>query len=228
MQYIKKGAAPHELKNWFDGQVVAGKRINSRYDDLDPKVKKIVEKCLLVEQGWLCCYTGMSLSEDNFHIEHLTPQSTSRANDTYEDVNYSNMLAAYPRGACKFGAKVRGDKHIPINPLQKTCGGNFDFDFDGHITGKNKAAKQTIEVLNLESPLLDEMRYQAIEAALSPNNKPRSEAQIKTIAEKYCTLNASGKYPRFCFVVSQVAQKQLEKIEKQRKRRKAIQGSKKK
>ena len=131
MRYIKKGAAPRELKVWFDGQVIGGKRMNSHFTNLDPQVKDLIGQYLLVEQGWLCGYTGMSLTEDDYHIEHLLPQSISRARDTYEDVDYRNMLAAYPKGPCSYGAQARGDRPLPIDPFQPVCATKFDFDSDG-------------------------------------------------------------------------------------------------
>ena len=228
MKYIRKGATPRELTVWLKGQVINGERINSRYSDLEPSVKDLIEQKLLEEQGWLCCYTGISLTETDFHIEHLIPQSTSKAQNTYEDVDYKNMLAAYPKGACSFGAKVRRDKSLPVHPLHRSCEVKFDFDRDGHIAGKDDGAEKTIKILNLDSLMLDEMRKQAIDAVIAPDNKPRSEAQIKTIAERYCTMNKNGKYPNFCYVVAQVAQKQLGKIERERKRQKAIREQAKK
>lgn len=228
MKYIRKTTPPSELRKWFKKQVVDGKRINSHYRNIPSQVKRVIEEHLLSEQGWLCCYTGMLLIDGNFHVEHVIPQSVSKIQGTYEDVDYNNMLAAYPRGDSSYGAKVRGDKPLLITPLQKNCGENFDFDFDGRISGKNKNAIQTINTLKLDSPLLDEMRYQAIEEALSPNNKPRSEAQLKIIADQFCTVNKNGRYPKFCFVVSQIARKKLDRIERERKRRSAILRNKKK
>ena len=222
MKYIRKGKTPHELKAWLKDQVVNGKRINSHYKDLPPSVKNAIETKLLEEQGWLCCYTGISLVESDFHIEHVVPQSLSRARDTYEDVDYNNMLAAYPRGSCAFGAKARGDKPLAVNPLNPKCEAVFDFDADGHITSNDSGARETIKVLKLDSPILDDMRNRAIVEVIFPKNKPRSEAQIKTIAEKYCTINKNGRYPKFCYVVALVAQKQLGRMERERKRLRAI------
>jgi uncharacterized protein (TIGR02646 family) len=224
MKYIKKGASPRQLTEWFNGQPVEnGDHINCRYEQLDPEVKNIVEQQLLQEQGWLCCYTGMSISGDNFHIEHLIPRSISKSRGTHEDVDYQNMLAAYPKGNCPFGAKIRENKPIPITPLQPICEYKFQFDLEGNITGVDEDATYTINCLRLDHEMLDEMRKAAIDEALFPDNHRLSQAQINVVIHEYCSRNRSGKYPKFCFVIAQAAQQLLGRIDREKRRQQAIQ-----
>lgn len=230
MKYIKKGAAPHELKKWFKGQPLEnGRRLNCHYEDLESEVKDIIEKRLLEEQGWLCCYTGMSISETNFHIEHLIPRAVSRRQGTHEDVDYKNMMAAYPRvNNCPFGARVRGDKPLPVHPLRASCERKFRFDLEGGITGVDQDANNTIRCLKLDHDMLTQMRQAAIDEALFPKKHPLSKAKIQLVAKSYCTTNATGQYPRFCFVVAQAAQQYLQIIAREKKRQKAIRKQAKK
>lgn len=224
MKYIRKGASPRQLIEWFNCQPMEnGERINCRYEQLDSEVKKIVEQQLLQEQGWLCCYTGMSITGDNFHIEHLVPRSVSKSQGTHEDVNYQNMLAAYPQGNCPFGAKIRENKPFPVTPLQPICEHKFRFDLDGHITGIDEDANTTINCLRLDHEMLDEMRKAAIDEVLFPNHHRLSPAQINVIVRDYCSRNGSRRFPKFCFVVAQAAQQLLEKIDREKRRQQAIQ-----
>ncbi len=48
---------------------------------------------MLIEQFYICCYTGLRLSEKNNHIEHLIPQKDSRDRGKPEEtVDYKNMV----------------------------------------------------------------------------------------------------------------------------------------
>ena len=92
MKYIRKGPSPRELREWFK-PAEDGRRINRGYDDMPTNVKNAVKERLLDEQGGLCCYTGMRVSLQNSHIEHFKPQKLCT---DHEDVDYMNLLAAYP------------------------------------------------------------------------------------------------------------------------------------
>jgi uncharacterized protein (TIGR02646 family) len=247
MKYINKSSQPKELRQWFDEVPVDdnGERINCDYGNgLPSVVKQLVKKNLLKEQGWLCCYTGIRINDKKSHIEHLKPQSICKEEGNYEDVNYNNLLAAYPKGECPFGARYK--KHwyhtdLFITPLNRQCETKFLFDMEGRISAadieekavedtnnKNKKqekspAETTIENLKLDHPLLTEMRLEAINEVFFPDNKKLSEAKLRTIVENgYSQPDKEGRYPHFCFVIEQVALEILRKTEQNRRRRKAI------
>ncbi len=169
------------------------------------------------------------------HIEHLKPQSVSKCNGDYDDVAYENMLAAYPRGKCLFGARARENWYEPeefIHPLEKSCESKFEFDAEGCIKPRQKndsQANKTIDKLRLNHSSLDEMRKQAIDEALFPEDTILSEAKLRRIVENgYSVLDSRGRYPHFSFIIEQVARIVLKKAEQDRKRRQAIQKQKRK
>jgi len=165
MKYIEKRPAPRELREWFNGQPFEhGRRINCRYKDMPGGVKTIVKRSLVDEQGSLCCYTGMRIDESNSHIEHLNPQNRREG---HEDVEYTNLLAAYPlaepgSGApqCRFGAHVKAgwyDPELLVSPLDRRCETSFRFDLQGRIIPAHmddRAAETTIERLKLNDESL--------------------------------------------------------------------------
>ena len=222
MKHIIKSSSP-ELHRWFNAQpIVDGHRINVSYDDMP---KEAVKQSLLDEQGGLCCYTGIRIDEDNSHIEHLKPQSQCV---DHEDVDYANLLAAYPSNECPFGARAKGewyDAQLLISPLDKRCESCFRFDLSGGIKPANEndpAVIETIRRLCLDHGSLTEMREKAIKNALFPRNHRRSEAQLHKITQSYCARNTRRQFPHFCFVIQQTAQELLGKIERRRKRKQAI------
>lgn len=229
MKFIIKGNAPAELRHWIEGQPVeGGRRINCRYTHMPGDVKRVVKQCLLNEQGWLCCYTGMLVDEAGSHVEHFKPQSLCQET---EDVDYANLLAAYPGDnvrSCPYGAHAKGnwyDEALLVSPLRGDCESRFLFDQFGRISPaseKDLAAVETIGHLHLDDRSLTEMREQAINATLYTKGRERSAAQLQRIATDYCQRDRVGKFRTFCFVVQQAAQTLLHRAERERRRKQAI------
>lgn len=191
MKYIKKSFTPRKLKDWFNNleKDENGCLINCRYDgDLPSDVHKELRQFLLEEQGFLCCYTGLRIDDDTSHIEHIKPQSISKKDPhDHDDVNYYNMLAAYPKPPnipkretktkkSLFGAIFREDKELSVSPLCPDCQRKFSFDLDGGIESANPDTKnqedrkddasKTIRALNLDHSSLVDMRKVAIDEFL--------------------------------------------------------------
>ena len=235
MKHIVKGNPPSELRRWFDGQPAQeGRRLNCGYADMPGEVKRVVKQHLLEEQGGLCCYTGILLSERRAHIEHFKPQSLCH---NQEDVEYTNLLAAYPgdnASKCPYGAHAKAnwyDNKLLISPLHGNCENRFRFDQFGRITAASDndvAAKETIERLCLDHGSLTELRKQAIDTVLFRKGQPLSKAQLYTITQSFCNRNVRQQFPMFCFVIVQAAQALLHQAERERKRKQAIRQRKRK
>lgn len=226
MKHIVKMGQPHELRQWFENQPIEdGHRINCSYGDMPGEVKQIVKQQLIREQGGLCCYTGIRINYQASHIEHFKSQRQCKEETTNEDVDYTNMLAAFPgdRTPCSFGARVKGDWYdtqLLISPLRQDCETRFRFDLLGQITSAQKddqAAQETIKNLSLDHGSLTEMRKQAIDTALFRQNQSLSEAQLRRVSEGYSQRNSSQLFKPFCFVIIQAAQELLRKVERRRK-----------
>lgn len=231
MKHIVKGSEPAQLRQWINGQPVEnGRRINCSYRDMPGTVKAVVKQRLILEQGGLCCYTGISVTETQSHIEHFLPQTLCTDTD-YKDVEYTNLLAAYPgedRPTCPFGARARGSWYDPVllvSPLRGDCERRFVFRLNGRIEAANSGddgAVQTIKKLHLDHESLAELRKQQIDAVLFPASRQLSNNQLKRIAEVYCQKDRQQRYRPFCFVVQQAANELLRKAERERIRRTAI------
>ncbi len=229
MKQIVKTSEPHELRHWFQAQPLEnGRRINCGYNDMPGDVREVVKQQLLAEQGWLCCYTGRRIDGRSSHIEHFKPQSRCLE---YEDIDYANLLAAYPgpnAPKCPFGAHEKADWYdaeLLINPLKPQCDHAFRFDQSGSIHPAKEsdiAARETIRRLCLNHKQLVELREQAIEEALFPEGQTLSKAKLEKIVAGFCNRNGKGQYPAFCFVVAQVAPLVLKKAEQNQTRRLAI------
>lgn len=225
MKHISKKEQPHELRLWVNGQPVNedGAHINCKYEDMPSEVKAVVKQNLLEEQGYLCCYTGIRITDERSHIEHLKPQSCC---ENYEDIDYGNLLAAFPgvhQPESLFGAHVKADWYdadLMVSPLTEACEKRFHFSLFGKIKPTNpadKAARETITRLGLDHDSLTDMRKQAIQTALFKSNQPRSPKTLARIIQGYCEPNTYSHEMRpFCFVIQQAASDLLERQKKAR------------
>ena len=221
MKYIQKGSTPRALRDWFEEQpVVDGQRINCGYNNMPSNVKDVVKQQLLEEQGGLCCYTGMRVDSRNSHIEHFKPQSVCIA---YEDVAYTNLLAAYPETSkrCQFGARAKDkwyDENL-LSPLHQSCETKFLFKQSGKIApsdNEDVAAIETIRRLRLDDPSLKENRQSKIDELLFPDNRPLRRAQMQRLIQRLYDRDRNGQFVAFCFVIKQVAQDLLRRAARNR------------
>ena len=241
MKRIIKNSPPASLKKWLDGQ----KGINCSYqNDLPTEIKEEIKESLLNEQGYLCCYTGKKIDKSESHIEHLKPQKISRQNNDQDDVNYQNMLAAFPRDftekdrgtgkrfvtECPYGAQKRAswyDEQLFVTPLQPDCEQRFKFDLKGNIfptNPKDEAAEKTIEELGLKHEYLVADRETAIFEFLF--TEELSKKQVENLHEKIMERNNRGQFRAFCLVLKQACELYLKKLERKHNAKVAIQRHK--
>jgi uncharacterized protein (TIGR02646 family) len=226
MRHIKKGTPPPQYVTWFsdpfkretdlDGIEHKTDRVY-QYEDLrrDKIVIEAVEQGLLQEQGFICCYTGLSLGlsvdERSFHVEHLKPQSHC---DEKEDIDYFNLLAAYPSPStnCNFGAVARGNWYDPdlmVSPLDPSCESRFIYKKDGTVKSSDpnhKPTLATISKLKLNHDELVDLRRAAIKRFFTED---LIQKQLEHIAAQGCQVTQRKKLPAFCFVMQTMAKKRL-------------------
>jgi uncharacterized protein (TIGR02646 family) len=213
MKCIEKQAPPTEWvehnkpEAWVDQD---GNPMNWTYEkDVPHKLKVVLKQSLISEQGGICGYTGLRILIDNSHVEHIKPQNQCV---NHEDVDYNNLIAAYPEGGnCEFGAIAKGGWYEAakfISPLQKECEVAFLYFSNGEVQGQqgNLAAEKTIEVLNLKCSELRRIRKDVIDSIF--------EIQLtKDDVVKYINAldkrDSDGLFLPFCFVLRYVLQSYL-------------------
>jgi uncharacterized protein (TIGR02646 family) len=229
MKRIEKSNSPTELTQWVKTQG----SINCRYNNLPSDIRAIVKQRLLQDQGHICGYTGIRVSEGRSHIEHLKPQSCYFEN--HEDVDYTNLIAAYPETEahrCPYGAHPKADWYDEaqfISPLSANCENAFQFSLEGEIiahSAHHPAAQITIERLNLSHQSLTEMRQQAIQALLFESEM--SLTQAKNLLEKIYDRNSKEQFRPFCFVLKQACEEYIRRKKQEQTRARAIQAQSRK
>ena len=171
------------------------------------------------------------------HIEHLKSQQQCRAElsagggmvgrDRGEDISYHNVVTAIEVGGTRaehFGASVRGDSPVPIWPTTQASETSFEFFLDGTIRGRASLAADTVAVLRLDHPTLNDWRAKEIDdwfalpdSETLPDNQgydaeadtlPRPEdLSFERLNEIISAMETpvNGKLPEFSFVIAQIA-----------------------
>ncbi|NJR14409.1 MAG: TIGR02646 family protein [Calothrix sp. CSU_2_0] len=207
MKYIKKSEEPSSLTVWNRKQ---GNKV-SNWKSFNKSVKEDVYQSLLQEQGYICCYCGISIGRRNCHIEHFRPKSK------YQDLTftYTNLIASCqgedevrPTKPVHCGHKKTNwfDEDLMISPLNPQCVKYFRYSGSGDILPTNDVemqilAKTTIDILALNIDKLRKMRRVAIDAVLEAI-EGLSEAEIELLAQGYQFPDNSGKYTPFSMAIS--------------------------
>ena len=232
MLYIEKNDPPQALLSWKAQRNAAGQlldfaeldRIKLNGEEVD--VKTAIKSQRLKDQGFLCAYTMLRVTEDISHIEHLIPQSTSRHEKHVEmTVEYGNMVACYPRqeskGGTEFGAAYRGDQILVVTPRDAKCKVLINYHQNGTVTSEDTAVERMLnEVLNLNVSTLKERRSNIFNknGVGLRSDKPLKIREAERFAISVMNPNANGELPCFCVALAHAALEHVKVLKKRRKR----------
>ena len=202
MKYIQKNSPPSDMVAYrqMPGASYPGMR---KKKSLYRKVKLALAR----EQGYICCYCGRRISGGaDTQIEHFFAKGTPAYDEMQLDYE-TNLLACCDGGKAErakrairkqdlYCESVKGSVILPVNPLTIECEDKFLFSDDGEVLGVNKDAEVTIKILNLNSPVIKNMRKYAIDNyALVPPISWEDELQ------RLKNRNSNDQYEEFCFVL---------------------------
>ncbi|MGL4498126.1 MAG: retron system putative HNH endonuclease [Planktothrix sp.] len=226
MKRIRKTHPPKEFLDWRQDQI--NKRLECTYTVLQGEPHRVLKNYLLREQGFICAYTGVSISQEDSHIEHIKPQTVCKeipnpGKSYLEDVEYRNMLACFPQdGADKshgYGAPIKGgwwNEELFISPCQEDCEKRFIYGWRGKVSPaqeNDNAANKTIDILGLNAKRLQARRYRAIVGFFGFSRKHKTKELSKQDAKRLLTMidkpNSEGKLREFCFVFEQLLPKYI-------------------
>ncbi|MCT7968917.1 TIGR02646 family protein [Laspinema sp. D1] len=225
MKRIRKTHPPREFLEWLQ----ENEGLDCSYAALQGKeAHTVLKNHLLREQGFLCAYTGVSISEEDSHIEHIKPQSVCRTlpnpGKTYlEDVEYRNMVACFPQDGGDishgYGAPIKGgwwNEEQFVSPCQEDCERRFIYGWRGKVSPSQEndtAANTTIDILELNANRLRDRRYRAIVGFFGFSRKHKTKELSQREAKALLTIigkpNSTGKLQEFCFVFEQLLPKYI-------------------
>lgn len=225
MKRIRKTHPPREFLEWLK----ENEGLDCSYAALQGKeAHTVLKNNLLREQGFLCAYTGVSISEEDSHIEHIKPQTVCRkvpnpGNSYLEDVEYRNMVACFPQDGGDvshgYGAPIKGgwwNEEQFISPCQEDCERRFIYKWGGKVSPAQEndtAANTTIDILGLNAKSLEDRRYRAIVGFFGFSSKRKTKELSQRDAKALLTIidkpDSTGKLSEFCFVFEQLLPKYI-------------------
>jgi uncharacterized protein (TIGR02646 family) len=207
------------LNNYIHDQLFAEPDPLHPSYNLERNIRQGLESQLLSEQKGLCCYCLMQLEDQDYHIEHLAPQSAF----INEEVNYYNLYLScgshrYRKDHC---GHQKENNLIPkvisyFNPnTNAKCEDFFKYNLLGEILPKDgldtmtnnyrhfetlnqltKSLISTIEVLNLNCEELVTIRRRILDGILALQD---NQARLENMLMQVLTPNQqTGKLESLC------------------------------
>ena len=229
MKYIQKTGCPHSYSEWC--AEVAGTN-KSDWREVFSAQKELILAAMIADQGGLCAYTMLRINDNSSHVEHIKPRSRCREDLHGSDLDYTNLVACFPRhgmkAQCRYGAQLKGnwwdnDGAEFVSPLQPTCEQIFRFKLNGKIeaVGNRTEAITTIDVLCLNHRSLTEDRKRAIEEFIygSTGDNPMSYADAQRARNSICNRNGNSLFYEFCVAIRAALEEHMAVLTKLRQRR---------
>lgn len=200
--------------------------INYGYDLIPGGLRSDVKAALIAQQRGLCAYTGIGISMNRSHIEHMIPQAHCVQGEG--DVAYGNMVACYPApdGAyVPFGAVFKAnwpspaEHHLFVSPHSGGCEARFSFSIRGSISvaADDEAARVTVERLGLDHKRLEALRKEAINATLQWHGRNPPLLDLAAARRRLASLeeadNSGGQLEPFCFALKQALRKHITRLQ---------------
>ena len=153
MKYISKDPSrePESVKQW---KQLAVNDPNYGYEYLRSKERKELLQALIEEQGCICCYCGMQISDENSHVEHLNTQTTH----PHLSLEYTNLLAScgisekyrpayYAELHCQeHCGRKRQHSDLSLKPIDPDCEIKFRYTDEGEILPKNDLSVRSLNL----------------------------------------------------------------------------------
>ena len=232
MKYIEKTRCPHAYSQWCAAVEGTNK---CDWREVPSAQKGRILAAMIAEQGGLCAYTMRRIDEVSSHVEHIKPQSRCREDLRGSDLDYTNLVACFPRDGMKapyrYGAQRKDnwwdhDGAEFVSPLQPACEQVFRFRLDGEIEAidNRTEARITIGVLGLNHGSLTEDRRRVVEEFIygPKRDDPMSSATAQRARDTICDRDGNGRFYEFCVVLRAALEEYLEALTKLRQRRRYV------
>jgi len=215
MKYVKKCEAPHRFVQWL---AQANNNWTPTYANLQKPEKRELHCALLNEQGWVCCYCGCRITQDDSHIEHFRPQKIGHE----RALDYSNLHASCNgrrkqeeqevSSHCGHAKAEKFDEAKVLSPMSPDCEQAFRYTLDGQILPKNDKAAYMRRLLKLDIAALNNRRKEVL-AGVFDNDflNEVNDKELACLCEGYRQFDAEGYLPDFGHVVARYAEQLMVK-----------------
>jgi len=210
MKYVQKRAAPESFEQW---KSKTGADWQPTYADMRNPEKAQLHAALLAEQGWVCCYCGRRIDQDDSHIEHFRPQT----HYSEQALDYANLHVSCIRERqgdtplhCGHAKDNEFDEAFALSPANPDCEQQFRYTLDGQIMPENSKAAYMCGLLKLDIEFL-EARRKAVLQGVFDNDflLSASPEELTRICEDFKQPDADGHLRDFGHVVARFAEQRM-------------------
>jgi uncharacterized protein (TIGR02646 family) len=220
LRHVPKGNEPTELRRRRE-ELLDTPGITDYYKHLDYARDALITRCSK-DQGGICAYTMVRVSNDRGHLEHLFPQKADppEVRNPLEAIQFENIVLCYPQPNATvepgFGARKKdhwpslAERNLFLKPTDPTCEDRIRYGSDGKIwatSDDDEATKTTIEKLELTHETLMAWRRES----LAPLRELREASLIK---KRIAALRArGGEAEEYCVAKWQVLERKLARVQ---------------
>lgn len=213
MKHVTKGASSPVFESW---KALTNTEWTATYDNLQNPEKRALHQTLMSEQGWVCCYCGRAIAQQDSHIEHFRPQ------ERYVDLalSYENLHASCIRETepgmplhCGHAKDSDFDESLAISPLDPHCEARFLYTQEGYIIASDVADTQAdymVELLQLDIPFLRNRREEEVSRVFDPTFLATvTEGELRLLRDAYRRRDEQGRAQSFGHVLARFAEQRL-------------------
>ncbi|MBH2043142.1 retron system putative HNH endonuclease [Polaromonas sp.] len=213
MKHVMKGASAPEFETW---KALENPDWTPTYENLQNPQKCALHASLLKEQGWVCCYCGRSIAQQDSHIEHFRPQE--RYPDlalSFENLHASCIRETEPGRPLHCGhAKGAGfDEALHISPLNPECEVRFLYTSKGSIIpseASDAQASYMVELLQLDIKFLCNRREEEVNRVFDPEFLATVTAdELRLLRDAFRRRDEAGRAQSFGHVLARFSEQRL-------------------
>jgi uncharacterized protein (TIGR02646 family) len=213
MKQVRKGTAPQAFAKWTES---TNDDWVPTYNNLQNPEKRSLQEALLTEQGWVCCYCGRSISQQDSHIEHFRPQEFfGHLALTFENLHASCIRETEPGTPLHCGHAKRNefDEALQISPIDPGCEARFLYTYEGKIMAVDAADQQAaymVRLLKLDIPFLSSRREEEIRQVFDPQFLASVTAgELSLLRDTFRAHDDAGRAQSFGHVLARFAEQRL-------------------
>lgn len=213
MKHVRKGTSPTAFEDW---KALANPDWTPSYENLQNPEKAALHEALLKEQGWVCCYCGRSISNQDSHIEHFRPQeSFDHLALAFENLHASCIRETEPRTPVHCG-HAKGnvfDDALHMAPADPNCEVRFLYTYEGKILVEGAADRQAehmVWLLQLDISFLNNRREESLKKVFDPTFlASATDSELKKLRDAFRAPQENGQATSFGHVVARFAEQRL-------------------
>lgn len=213
MKHVMKGASAPEFEAW---KALVNPDWMPTYENLQNPQKRDLHVSLLKEQGWVCCYCGRSIAQQDSHIEHFRPQERyANLALSYENLHASCIRETAPGTPLHCGhAKDAGfDEALHIAPLDAQCESRFRYTLGGKIIASVETDTQVtymVDLLKLDIAFLCIRREEEVNRVFDPTFLATVTAdELRLLRDAFLRRDEEGRAQSFGHVLARFTEQRL-------------------